>query len=254
MTAGCQEGLSMQKNPDIFTQISNPRKSQIIEDQIKASISAGHFHVKERLPPERELAELFGTSRSIVREAIRSLEKVGLLKVKIGVQGGAFVTNVDKKPLLESIRNMILTHQVSHEEIAEARLIIEPSLAIEAAKKATPKDLERLRESNIALKKGFQSNDVYVEHNPDPNLHKVIAEITGNRMLSILMEVLMEISTKRFSSIKLNEEAQGKIAKEHEGIVASIENKDPAKASKLMQEHILTVYHSQKKLEKKPGR
>lgn len=242
------------KNPDIFSQISYARKSQIIEDQIKTSISEGHFHVTEKLPPEREMAELFGTSRTIVREAIRGLEKSGLLTVKSGVQGGAFVTKVGKQSLLESIGNMILTKQVSHEEIAEARLLIEPSLAAEAAKKATPEDLERLRESNHALKEGFQSNDTYVTHNPDPNLHNVIADITGNRMVIILMDVLMEIITQRFSSIKLDKITQDKIAKEHEIIVEAIENKDHSKASKLMKKHILTVYHSQKKLETTPGR
>lgn len=241
------------KTPDVFSQVSTYRKSEIIEDQIKASISEGHFHLEEKLPPERELAELFGTSRAIVREAIRSLEKAGLLTVKSGTQGGAFVTRVDKKPLLESIRNMILTKQVSHEEIAEARLLIEPSLAIEAAKKATPKDLGRLRASNVALKKGFRSNDMYVEHNPEPNLHKVIAEITGNRLMIILMEVLVEIITKRFSRIKLDMETQHKIAAEHEHIVEAIENKDHSKASELMKQHILTVYHSQKKLENTAG-
>lgn len=240
----------MTQQTDIFSQVNTARKSQIIEDQIKASIFDGHFGIEEKLPPERELAELFGTSRTIVREAIRSLEKAGLLTVRSGVQGGAFVTRVDKKPLVESIRNMILTKQVSHEEIAEARLLLEPSLTVEAAKKATPKHLKRLRASNTALKKGFQSNDVYIEHNPEPNLHKVIAEATGNRMIIMLMEVLMEISTKRFSHIKLDAETQKQIAQEHEEIVQSIEAKDTSKAAALMKKHILTVYHSQKVLEK----
>lgn len=241
----------MVKKPDVFSHISNPRKSEIIEEQIKASISEGYFHVAERLPSERDLAEQFGTSRSIVREAIRSLEKAGLLAVKTGVQGGAFITRVGKKPLIEFIRNMMLTKEISHEEIAEARLMLEPSLASEAAKRAGPGDVERLRESLAALIEGFQSNDTYVEHNPDPNLHKVIAEITGNQLVTMLMEVLMEIITKRFSHIKLDDETQKQIVKEHQEIVAAIENKDHSKASQLMKTHVMTVYHSQKNLEKK---
>ena len=244
----------MAKNTGVFHQISYHRRSQLIEEQIKASISKGHFHIEERLPSERELAESFGASRAVVREALRSLEKAGLLTIKTGVQGGAFVTKVKKEPLLESIGNMILTKQVSLKEIAEARLFIEPSLAAEAARKVTSAHLERLRDSNHALKQGFQANDAYVEHNPEPNLHKTIADITGNRMLIILMEVLMEITTKRFSHIKLDSKTQNQIAREHERIIEAIEEKDPEQASECMKDHILSVYHSHEKLEEGDSR
>lgn len=239
----------MVKTPDVFSHINSPRRSQLIEEQIKASISEGHFHIDERLPSERELAESFGASRAVVREALRSLEKAGLLTIKTGVQGGSFVTRVEKEPLLESIANMMLTKQVSLAEIAEARLYIEPSLAAEAAKKVNDVHLERLSDSLRALKKGFQSNDVQIEHNPDPNLHKIIAEMGGNRLLIILMEVLMEITIKRFSHIKLDEKAQNKIAIEHENIVEALLEKDPAKASECMKKHIISVYHSHEELE-----
>lgn len=243
----------MEKNSDVFSQISSPRRSQLIEEQIKASISKGHFHIAERLPSERDLAESFGTSRAVVREALRSLETAGLLTIKTGVQGGAFVTKVKKEPLLDSIGNMILTKQVSHKEIAQARLFIEPSLAAEAAKKVTAAHLEKLKDSIRALNEGFQSNDAYVEHNPEPNLHKTIAEITGNRMLIILMEVLMEINMKRLSHIKLDQRTQNQIATDHKRIIEAIKKNDPEKASEYMKEHILSVYHSHEKLEEGDG-
>jgi len=239
----------MDKNSEVFSQINHHRRSQLIEDQIKNSISEGHFHVDERLPSERDLAESFGASRAVVREALRSLEKAGLLTIKTGAQGGAFVTKVEKEPLLESIRNMMMTKQVSHAEIAEARLFLEPTMAAEAAKKVTTGHLDRLRHSLEVLDRGFQSNNAYVEHNPDPNLHKIIAEIGGNHLLMFLMEVMIEISTKRFSHIKLDQETQNKIAQEHAGIVEAIENKAPEKASELMRQHVLSVYHSHIKLE-----
>jgi DNA-binding FadR family transcriptional regulator len=98
-----------------------------------------------------------------VREAIRSLENAGLLIVKTGVQGGAFVNKVDKKPMLESVGNMLLTNQISHKEIAEARLLIEPSLAAEAARKFTPTDLKLLRKSISILKNHGQFKSGCVE-------------------------------------------------------------------------------------------
>lgn len=241
----------MDKDQHVFSQISPARRSQLIEDQIKESISAGHYRVDERLPSERELAESFGTSRAVVREAIRGLEKAGLLSIKIGAQGGAFVTRIEKEPLLESIGNMMLTKQVSHAEIAQARLFIEPSMAAEAARKVTAAHLKQLKESLHVLNQGFLSNDAYIEHNPDPNLHKIIAEIGGNRLLIILMDVLVEITTKRFSRIKLDQKTQNHIAEEHESIVRAIEKRDPAAAAAAMKQHILSVYHTHEELEKR---
>lgn len=242
----------MANNSDVFSKISTQRKSHLIEEQIKASISEGHFSLDEKLPSERELAKSFGASRTIVREAIRSLENAGLLIVKTGIQGGSFVNKVGKKPFLESVRNMILTNQISHKEIAEARLLIEPSLAAEAAEKATPDDLKQLKESISVLKKHFQSNDGYspVEYK-EPNLHKVIAGITGNRMIITLMDVLMEIAGKRFSAIKLDKTNQEIVISEHEKIIEAVETKDPSKAAERMKNHILEVYLSHEALEKR---
>ncbi|MBW1801437.1 MAG: FCD domain-containing protein [Deltaproteobacteria bacterium] len=98
---------------------------------------------------------------------------------------------------------------------------------------------------------GFKTGDVLIEHNPNPNLHNVIAEITGNHLLIILMEVLMGITTHRFSSIKLDTKTQKAIAGGHKNIADAIAKKDEESAFEAMKQHVLSVYKTHTVLEKK---
>jgi DNA-binding FadR family transcriptional regulator len=129
--------------------------SESIEDQIKEAICDGHYHVGDKLPPERTLAEQFGVSRAVVREALRSLEREGLLTIKTGAHGGAYVIHMENKSIENSLRLMLSTGQLSHDEIQQARMFVEPPIAAEAALKATPKDIARMKEANQARRPVF---------------------------------------------------------------------------------------------------
>ena len=78
---------------DMFNPVSLARASQAIVDQIRLLIQDGHLSAGERLPSERDLCERFGVSRVTVREALRILEAGGLVTVKVGARGGAYITS-----------------------------------------------------------------------------------------------------------------------------------------------------------------
>jgi DNA-binding transcriptional MocR family regulator len=80
---------------DLFTQVRTKRGYESIAQQIRDAIAAGKLNVGDRLPAERDMAELFGVSRQSVREAIRALESAGLIEIKLGVRGGALVRGGD---------------------------------------------------------------------------------------------------------------------------------------------------------------
>src|SRR5438034_369144 len=120
------------------------RVSESIARRIKKQISDGALLPGEKLPAERDMAQRYRTSRVSVREAYRSLEELGLLTIRRGAEGGAFITDLDHGPVMRSLSLMLRLGKTTHEEITEARLLIEPPIARLAARRAHPGDLERL--------------------------------------------------------------------------------------------------------------
>lgn len=238
----------MQDFKKILSRIHSGRISHLIEDQIKQLIFDNHCQVNDKLPAERELAEIFQASRTSVREALRSLEKAGFLTIKKGSQGGAFISKIDPSLVVDSLNNMIRVGQVSHEEILQARLIFEPSMAALAAKKATPKDVERLEEANRLLAEGYQAGEPGMENNP--TIHKEITDISGNKVLSIIMNVLMDIHALRMKSIKLDEKGKQGVLRQHDRIIDAIRQKDEQLAFECTKQHILQMHKLHSKLDK----
>jgi GntR family transcriptional repressor for pyruvate dehydrogenase complex len=233
----------------IFTQIQGKRISHLIEDQIKEAIFENYFKVGDKIPPERELAEMFNASRTSVREALRSLEKSGFVEIRRGVLGGAYVTKNDSSPVIESLKDMLYLGQVNHDEIAQVRLALEPMLAAQAAQKAGPKDIARCEEAIQTLERLFEMKDPIIQH--DTAIHTLIAEISGNRVFIIIINVLMDILGHRMRNIKLDDKGKKEIVRQHKRIVEAIKNKDKKKAYEAMKSHILKAQKLHSEAEKK---
>src|ERR687883_979020 len=112
----------MARGPGLFAPVSVARASTSIADQIRQAIVTGRLNEGERLPPERELAEQFGVSRVTVRDALRGLEAMGLIEVRVGARGGAFVTVPSGSLVGQTMSDMMLMSAVTPDEIVEARL------------------------------------------------------------------------------------------------------------------------------------
>src|SRR5256714_13491251 len=92
----------------IFAPVAVARASSAIAEQIRTAILSGRLKAGDRLSPERELAEQFGVSRVTVRDALRSLEAMGLIAVKVGARGGAFVTAPTGSKVAQTVSGMMM--------------------------------------------------------------------------------------------------------------------------------------------------
>src|SRR5918911_5324484 len=135
----------MAESQGMFAPVAVARASSAIAEQIRTAIVTGQLGEGERLPPERELAEQFGVSRVTVRDALRGLEAMGLVEVRVGARGGAFVTAPTGSHIGQTMSDMMLMKAVSPEDIVEARLIVELGTITLAAARATDEDLAELR-------------------------------------------------------------------------------------------------------------
>ena len=130
-----------------YKQISTGRFADLVSDQLKESIFQGRYQPGQRMPNEHKLVEVFGVSRVIIREAIRDLERNGLLEIKRGPKGGAFVLPMNHNAVSKVIKDVFKLGNGTVADIMEVRLEIEPTVAGLAARRATDEDVDKLKEA-----------------------------------------------------------------------------------------------------------
>ena len=125
----------------MFQRVRVGKVSEEVVKQVQEAIFAGLLEPGDRLPPERELAEQFGLSRMSVRLALHTLESTGLVEIRVGSSGGAFIREPNFDPLRETLASMLRSKKASILDLAEARKIVETATAELAAQRATDDDL-----------------------------------------------------------------------------------------------------------------
>ena len=177
------------------------RLADLVSSQLKESIFQGEYQVGEKMPPEHQLVEFFGVSRVIVREAIRNLEQAGLIEIKRGPKGGAFVLPMKHDAVSQVIRDMLRLGNAKVAHIMEVRLDMEPLVAGLAARRATAEDTEMLRRGIEDMPDA--PGDEYVAWNV--NFHRLLAKCAHNPMYEILVNILLDFTEELILNIKPSE-------------------------------------------------
>jgi GntR family transcriptional repressor for pyruvate dehydrogenase complex len=183
----------------VLKAIRTGRLADQVADQLKQSLFKGEYLEGERLPSEHDLMGVFGVSRIVVREAIRNLENSGLLEIKRGPTGGAFVLPMKHDAVSNLVRDTLRLGQTSVAEIMEVRLQVEPIVAGLAAKRRTLEDIEML-EGGIKNMPKVKNGNKYVAWNVE--FHRLVAKASHNAMYELLVNILMDMTLELVLSIK----------------------------------------------------
>jgi GntR family transcriptional repressor for pyruvate dehydrogenase complex len=176
-----------------FESIKTTRVFEEISRQIGGQIYSGELKPGEKLPNERELAATFAVSRHAVREALRSLESIGQLELRKGATGGAFVASGNPQPFTKIMRGMFEVGGITLEQLTEARLAIE-SVVISVACDKTDKSAFTALELNIdAAERETLAGNSAAKTRLNVEFHILLAELTGNPVLVMLMKSMMTI-------------------------------------------------------------
>lgn len=230
----------------MFRPLKKQRFSDQIADLIQKRILKDNLTPGTSLPSEKEMAGEFQVSRSVIREALRILEISGLVYIKKGPTGGIFVSNVYHEPIKRSLNNLIDSGEVTMEHLFEARMLIEPHIAREAAQHAKKKDLKKFHDL-------FEDSSAHLDdpvHLKQNNLkfHLMLAKASGNPVLSIMLESVFELLMERtpdFVDLSLEKH----FFQLHRNILLVIEAKRPEEAEKLIKNDILDVRKKIKNLD-----
>jgi GntR family transcriptional repressor for pyruvate dehydrogenase complex len=206
---------------DNYALLSTPRLPEQIAAILARQIGEGRYLPGAKLPPESRLSEVFGVSRSVVREAISRLKTEGLLDSRQGK--GVMVLG----PAARTAFRMDGIDQLSQPDLSqfyEMRAVIESETAALAARRRSPKDLKRLRDCLARMARAVKDRRDGTQ--PDLEFHRIIAEVSGNRYLRDLMDYLNAragsvIRTAREHSSR-SSNLPSNVQKEHESIFKAI--------------------------------
>lgn len=216
------------------------KKTRIYEEvvgQLHRLIERGKLKAGDRLPSERELAEIFRVSRTSVREAIKTLETEGFVITRPG--SGTFIAAVDVEALIQPLASLLSRGKDALLDLFEMRRLVEPGIAALAAERATPSDLLRLKEIFKEQERQINRGESGVDS--DAEFHFAIGQATQNPALQRLVSSIVEIlKPMREKSLQTPGRAHNSLASHRELLVA-IERHEPELARHAMQRHIEAV-------------
>lgn len=177
----------------LYRPVKSQRAFEEISAQIRELRASGAVKPGDRLPAERDLAIQFGVSRNTLREAIRLLEFSGLVKLRKGMNGGAFVREHNGDNVVAGLRDLYTMGAIQPSHLTEVRIGFETLVIESAIKRATRADIELL-EANFAIAtRAEQVGDIALRASASLEFHRLLGRFTRNPILEIVMDSLMEI-------------------------------------------------------------
>ncbi|MCD7819502.1 MAG: FadR family transcriptional regulator [Lachnospiraceae bacterium] len=225
-----KESLHSFHRVNLYEQIADYMEQLILDTDNK------EWSVSAKLPAEQELADSFGVSRNVVREAMKLLKERGLVDSQNGV--GAYVTKPDSQKLSTMIYRYVLMNNVDTRSIYDTRILLEVNAAENAARNASEEDLKNMR--RLLKKMENRKISINERRETDFEIHIAVAQAAGNPLNVVLEYALKDVWR---AMIEKGIFIQGGIEDaciRHERIMVALENHDAEAAGKAMREHLET--------------
>jgi DNA-binding FadR family transcriptional regulator len=218
----------------LITPIKKTRVAEEVADRIRTLMLDGTFPPGEPLPSERHLAERFGVSRGSIRDALRTLETIGLLETRHGQ--GTFPHELSVERLVAPLASVMAYRSDLQDELLDVRRMFEPAVARAAALRATDEDLtdlERILETQRQKLKSGQSAIA-----EDTAFHAILARATRNRVVMSIMATLNDLLVESRTQSLRQKGRPARSMDGHEAVVAALRRRDAEGASQAMYNHI----------------
>jgi GntR family transcriptional regulator, transcriptional repressor for pyruvate dehydrogenase complex len=212
-----------------YTAVARTSAAEEVRRRLVELVETGELSVGEKLPPETDLAQAFGVSRPVVREALGALRAVGILRSRAGY--GSVVAS--RRP-----DGVLLLGRHTYAELYEVRCNLELPAAAEASRRRTRKQLERLS----GLVQQLESTaEVCAWVDLDTAFHVALADATGNRVLVRLVEDLRDLMTEHSLRAAELPGRREQANREHRAIYDAVAAQKAREARSAMRRHLLNV-------------
>jgi GntR family transcriptional repressor for pyruvate dehydrogenase complex len=217
--------------------VRSSRLYEQIVQQVEESIHKGALKAGDQLPPERELAEQFGVSRTAVREAVKALREKGLVEAYPG--RGTFITDGSSYTIRQSLDRMMRSGHEGFTSLAEVREILEPEIAALATTRAGEEDIAAMREQVAAMDAAKSDPEAYIE--ADLDFHLALAEAADNAIILSLIDSIVGLLREQRMRIFQVDGGPERGQYHHKRILEAIEHRDPVGAREAMKAHLKQV-------------
>ena len=215
------------------------RRSKVYEEVAKQieRLILTKLQPGDKLPSERELAEMLAVSRSSIRDAIRSLELLGMVEPRQGA--GTVVREISADSVVNPLATLLTRQRQSVTELLDFRKMLEPPLAARAATHASAEEVAEMEEILRRQEEKLRGGEVPVEE--DTEFHYSIAMAAENSVVLKVLDVLMDLLREtRERSLQVEGRPQKSLAG-HRRILSAIKRRDASAAEAAMRRHIEDV-------------
>jgi GntR family transcriptional regulator, transcriptional repressor for pyruvate dehydrogenase complex len=228
--------------PNPFKAVRRVRSFDEVVMQIQSAILSGHYRTGDRLPNERELSAMLDVSRPTLREALRSLEVLGILDIRPGKSGGIFVAAPSGSGVGSALEALILLRRATTAELNEFRMSFEGETAAWAAERADEEDTERLLSHTAAVRAAAARPATRWEEmvDLDVHFHELVAHASKNQvrvavMLGLLRAVQrVELRVTPVADPSLHHDVGAELT----AVAEAIRDHDPERARAAMRAHL----------------
>jgi GntR family transcriptional regulator, transcriptional repressor for pyruvate dehydrogenase complex len=225
---------ALDEEAPLIVPIKKTRVAEEVADRIRVLLLDGTFPPGQPLPSERHLAEQFVVSRGSIRDALRTLETIGLLETRHGQ--GTFPHELSVDRLVAPLASVMAYRSDLQDELLDVRRMFEPAVARVAAERATEEDIANLQRVLDAQRQKLKAGQSAIAE--DTAFHAILARATRNRVVMSIMATLNDLLVDSRTQ-SLNQKGRpARSINGHEAVVAALRRRDVEGASEAMYNHI----------------
>jgi DNA-binding FadR family transcriptional regulator len=234
--------------------IRHQKRADLVAEEIKRLITEKNLCPGDKLPRENELQTTFGVSKSTIREALKSLEVQGLIKVTTGPTGGGTIVEVPLARTFQLMQNYLFFKDVSIDDIYAVRQLLEPELAAGAVAHLTEADFEALNHSIACCDPAAGHGNLLAERQEDVNFHDILGAANPNPFLRFCCAQINEMIRQLIVFENKTTAAEHKRfgdanVKIHTAIAEAARARDVPKVRELMAAHMVEATRYVKRMQ-----
>lgn len=234
-----ESGSVPQEEPAPFSAIGRHSRSDEVREQLQAAVERGKFKPGDRLPSERELSDVFGVSRVSVRDAVRSLEALGMIEVRQG--SGSFVAQPRTDGFVAPFGRWIELHRDEVLELLAVRSALDQLAAQRAAEQAGRDDIHALEVAHQAFEAANASAPLAELSDLDIAFHEAVARASQSVLiLRLIVDLNRQLEESRRAAL-VSPERRSTSTAQHADILRAIKGGDTEGARDAVTAHVDAV-------------